>query len=660
MSKRLQKKIQAQLTPDLLHRKYRHLAAEHPHAGHCYAATEALYHALGAEGSGWRPVNIQWEGSQHWFLQHKKTGKVLDPTAGQFSKPVPYEHGRARGFLTKHPSKRAQEIMKRAKLNESNWFAPDFEKEKGEFERVSRETGIHIDKLKGAFAKGKLAPLSPDHFASLENTDANTGEYKTVDSVHHMAQSYGGKDSQGIHRGLTQGERLPAPIVLHRKGKSPTLVAGNTRLTMATVMNQPVHAVHINVDESWDGDSRVGWIAPNDKFHPLENLHDTHVQWTQDNPDIVDSFGKKHYGDDWLSDEEVLDNVHPSMIQHGWIRKAAMDSYECRTGDEKRAIEHAALNHKGVKQIHLEVHHHDGHVRHKTVPNPYSDPHESRADQLIKLVLHEAVFRVDPAGTKIDPTNLRTYHRSPDWTQSGAADPADRPPPGMTAERGLFAGSRQDASRYAAPRDVSWVSYKHPDTGRPTIAFAKSDEPRVRANLATLSRYPSSRFQSLPSGERFSSNPGSPVSRQTVGAVKLMQRAGHDVKFVDDLHAHHKLAQKYPGGAQSEGPFDEARVLGEGVVLSGEPGSKRLMTVAMQYGYQETGEPEVTKTAVVHKLIDPKTGYQLQVRRLLQRDRGLDLDQNIWQHSPTNDLGTDPEHLTQVLRLATRNARVIA
>ena len=230
----------------------------------------------------------------------------------------------------------------------------------------------------------------------------------------------------------------------------------------------------------------------------------------------------------------------------------------------------------------------------------------------------------------------------------------------MTAERGLFAGSRQDASRYAAPRDVSWVSYKHPDTGRPTIAFAKSDEPRVRANLATLSRYPSSRFQSLPSGERFSSNPGSPVSRQTVGAVKLMQRAGHDVKFVDDLHAHHKLAQKYPGGAQSEGPFDEARVLGEGVVLSGEPGSKRLMTVAMQYGYQETGEPEVTKTAVVHKLIDPKTGYQLQVRRLLQRDRGLDLDQNIWQHSPTNDLGTDPEHLTQVLRLATRNARVIA
>lgn len=359
MSKRLQKKIQAQLTPDLLHRKYRHLAAEHPHAGHCYAATEALYHALGAEGSGWRPVNIQWEGSQHWFLQHKKTGKVLDPTAGQFSKPVPYEHGRARGFLTKHPSKRAQEIMKRAKLNESNWFAPDFEKEKGEFERVSRETGIHIDKLKGAFAKGKLAPLSPDHFASLENTDANTGEYKTVDSVHHMAQSYGGKDSHGIHRGLTQGEHLPAPIVLHRKGKSPTLVAGNTRLTMATVMNQPVHAVHINVDES-------------------------------------------------------------------------------------------------------------------------------RADQLIKLVLHE------------------------------------------------------------------------------------------------------------------------------------------------------------------------------GVVLSGEPGSKRLMTVAMQYGYQETGEPEVTKTAVVHKLIDPKTGYQLQVRRLLQRDRGLDLDQNIWQHSPTNDLGTDPEHLTQVLRLATRNARAMA
>ncbi len=459
-SHRLQKRIQAALTPDLLHKKYRHLAAEHPHAGHCYVAAEALYHALGGERSGYKPVNIHWEGGPHWFLQHQVTGKVLDPTVGQFETPVPYHTGTRKGFLTKQPSKRAQEVLRRAGLaegyvaaaairhrgqiftapshdgaidamvraghlksfhdyfadqgeegfvthdgrfvnrqealtlatqadqlkhqryataadkeldsdyvkrdnryreavSESSWAAPKWDRERSEVVRVSKETGLPFEKLRRAFNRGKVAPVSDDHFRDLENTDANSGEHKSVDSVHHMAQSYGGKDSVGIHKALTKGETLPAPIILHRPGKSPTLVAGNTRLTMAAALGQRAHALHINVDES-------------------------------------------------------------------------------------------------------------------------------RADRLISHYLRE------------------------------------------------------------------------------------------------------------------------------------------------------------------------------GVVLSGDSGSKRLMTLALQYGYQETGEPEVSQNAVTHKLIDPKTGYTLQVRRLLRRDRGLDLDQNLWKHQPTNELGTDPEHLSQVLRLATRNARSMA
>lgn len=36
----------------------------------------------------------------------------LDPTSSQFKTRPPYEEGRAAGFLTKEPSKRARELMK--------------------------------------------------------------------------------------------------------------------------------------------------------------------------------------------------------------------------------------------------------------------------------------------------------------------------------------------------------------------------------------------------------------------------------------------------------------------------------------------------------------------------------------------------------------------
>ena len=80
-------------------------------AGHCYVASEALYHLLGGKESGYVPQNIQHEGAPHWYLKHGKTGEILDPTAGQFQVPVPYEKGVGKGFLTKQPSKRAQLVI---------------------------------------------------------------------------------------------------------------------------------------------------------------------------------------------------------------------------------------------------------------------------------------------------------------------------------------------------------------------------------------------------------------------------------------------------------------------------------------------------------------------------------------------------------------------
>lgn len=45
--------IQSALTDELLREKYR--SDVHPLYGHCYVATEALYHLLGAEDSDWTP-----------------------------------------------------------------------------------------------------------------------------------------------------------------------------------------------------------------------------------------------------------------------------------------------------------------------------------------------------------------------------------------------------------------------------------------------------------------------------------------------------------------------------------------------------------------------------------------------------------------------------
>ncbi|WNM70333.1 NUDIX hydrolase [Myxococcus phage Mx1] len=105
--------VQGGLSDDL--RKPRYQGMENCLAGHCYVASEALYHMLGGEKSGWVPQSIQHEGGPHWYLKHKHSGTILDPTSSQFKTPVPYEQGRGRGFLTKAPSKRAQVVIERAR-----------------------------------------------------------------------------------------------------------------------------------------------------------------------------------------------------------------------------------------------------------------------------------------------------------------------------------------------------------------------------------------------------------------------------------------------------------------------------------------------------------------------------------------------------------------
>lgn len=103
-------RIVAVLTDDLRRAPWKGNA--NPVAGHCYVASEALWHTIGGPASSWRPSFIRHEGAPHWYLTHK-TGRVIDLTAAQFNSAPPYADGRRAAFLTQHPSKRARILMSR-------------------------------------------------------------------------------------------------------------------------------------------------------------------------------------------------------------------------------------------------------------------------------------------------------------------------------------------------------------------------------------------------------------------------------------------------------------------------------------------------------------------------------------------------------------------
>jgi hypothetical protein len=110
--------VSAVLTPDLLRPKYKQEAAKQCREyGHCYIATEALWHLLGGPKSGYTPkYAFDCENDTHWWLAHNETQDTLDPTAPQYTakeRKKLYAEGKPCGFLTRKPSKRAQVIMDR-------------------------------------------------------------------------------------------------------------------------------------------------------------------------------------------------------------------------------------------------------------------------------------------------------------------------------------------------------------------------------------------------------------------------------------------------------------------------------------------------------------------------------------------------------------------
>lgn len=81
------------------------------YVGHCYVASEAIYHIAKNEGIELKPMFVWHENCSHWYLLY--SDKVIDPTSQQFTSLVNYGAGRGKGFLTKGPSKRAKAMIAR-------------------------------------------------------------------------------------------------------------------------------------------------------------------------------------------------------------------------------------------------------------------------------------------------------------------------------------------------------------------------------------------------------------------------------------------------------------------------------------------------------------------------------------------------------------------
>jgi hypothetical protein len=110
------RKVQQSLSPELLVGRWKNQS--HPLEGHCYVAAEALWHLLGPKK--WKAVCASYvdEGGKatHWWLVHKDTGEIADPTKEQYEPgQPPYHLGKGTGFLTRLPSKRAKVVLKRAR-----------------------------------------------------------------------------------------------------------------------------------------------------------------------------------------------------------------------------------------------------------------------------------------------------------------------------------------------------------------------------------------------------------------------------------------------------------------------------------------------------------------------------------------------------------------
>lgn len=127
-----------------------------------------------------------------------------------------------------------------------SWHRPSSDEESDEIKDRAKDLGVHHSKLRKGVEAGKVGPLKKKHWKNLENTDS--WGTKKMKHVKKLSKEYG-KDYKSVKKGYKRGASMAAPMVVHRKGKNPYLVGGNTRLMVARAKRVKPHVVHVNLDD---------------------------------------------------------------------------------------------------------------------------------------------------------------------------------------------------------------------------------------------------------------------------------------------------------------------------------------------------------------------------------------------------------------------------
>ena len=102
------------LDDSLLKKEYLKMKNRNHFTGHCYVATETLYHLLDDNiKEEYTPAYLKINDDTHWFLKNKKTNEIIDITKKQFKFNLNYENAKNCFFLTKKPSKRSLTLINR-------------------------------------------------------------------------------------------------------------------------------------------------------------------------------------------------------------------------------------------------------------------------------------------------------------------------------------------------------------------------------------------------------------------------------------------------------------------------------------------------------------------------------------------------------------------
>ena len=102
------------LDESLLKKRFLRVKNKNKFTGHCYVATETLYHLLGDDQKKiYRPALLKINDDTHWFLKNKLNGEIIDITKEQFDFELDYGNAKNCFFLTKEPSKRTKILISR-------------------------------------------------------------------------------------------------------------------------------------------------------------------------------------------------------------------------------------------------------------------------------------------------------------------------------------------------------------------------------------------------------------------------------------------------------------------------------------------------------------------------------------------------------------------